>query len=335
MSLTRKLILFLLVLSPVTIPVSAGADREGKTNPSNVQSTDAGSPVLWRSPSDIATRDLFYGPGGKENQPQGTFTFTKEDLKGTNPKFGVRDSADVKWKVKMGQEARPETAATRLVWAAGYFADDDYFLPSVHVDDMPGHLKRGQKLVHDSSVGNVRLKLDHGKKIGTWAWKDDPFSGTRELNGLRVVMALINNWDLKDENNAIYQDGNGGRIYLVSDLGASFGAARADRPLSKSKGNLESYAHSKFITKVTPEYVQFQDPGRPALIWLFSPADFFRRVHMEWIGRQIPRADARWMGDVLSQLSADQIHDAFRAAGYSPEAGRWLCRQSWERESPR
>jgi hypothetical protein len=28
--------------------------------------------------------------------------------------------------------------------------------------------------------------------------------------------------------------------------------------------------------------------------------------------------DAQWMGQLLSQLSPEQIHDAFRAAGYSP-----------------
>ena len=50
------------------------------------------------------------------------------------------------------------------------------------------------------------------------------FTGTRELNGLRVMMALINNWDLKDENNAIYREKPvRDQIYEVSDLGASFG----------------------------------------------------------------------------------------------------------------
>jgi hypothetical protein len=28
-------------------------------------------PMLWREPADIKTRDLFYGPGGKDRQPQG------------------------------------------------------------------------------------------------------------------------------------------------------------------------------------------------------------------------------------------------------------------------
>ena len=31
--------------------------------------------VLWREPGDIASRNLFYGPGGQSHVPQGTFTF--------------------------------------------------------------------------------------------------------------------------------------------------------------------------------------------------------------------------------------------------------------------
>ena len=51
---------------------------------------------------------------------------------------------------------------------------------------------------------NARLKryLEGEEKNGTWKWKDNPFTGTREFNGLRVMMALINNWDLKDVNNS-------------------------------------------------------------------------------------------------------------------------------------
>jgi hypothetical protein len=39
------------------------------------------------------------------------------------------------------------------------------------------------------------------------------------------MMALLINWDLKDENNAIYTDTAqaGSTLYEVSDLGASFG----------------------------------------------------------------------------------------------------------------
>ena len=55
--------------------------------------------------------------------------FVEEDHAGTNPKFYVRDQDGTKWTAKMGVEAKPETAAAHLLWAAGYYADEDYFVP--------------------------------------------------------------------------------------------------------------------------------------------------------------------------------------------------------------
>jgi hypothetical protein len=52
---------------------------------------------------------------------------------------------------------------------------------------------------------------------------------------------------------------------------------------------------------------------------LANPHEFFSRLHMEWIGRHIPRTDARWMGQLLAQLSPSQVRDAFRSAGYTPQ----------------
>lgn len=278
---------------------------------------------LWTEPTDMGSENLFYGPGGEANAPHGPFTFVKEDLKGSNPKYTVRDAGGVKWKLKLGVEARPETVASRLVWALGYHADQDYFLPAVQVNGLPSHLHRGMQWV--DSVGlmrNVRLKREEEEeKETTWTWGDNPFAETRQEYGLRVLMAVINNWDLKNVNNAVrlitLPDGQRKQIYEVSDLGASFGSDGLERTHKESKGNLHSYEHSKFLTKIRPEYVDFAVPARPALIVLVNPHEFFSRLRLRWIGRRIPRDDARWMGEMLGQLSDQQIHDAFRAAGYS------------------
>jgi hypothetical protein len=278
---------------------------------------------LWREPQDIRSESLLYGPGGKEHQPRGPFTFVSEDQEGTNPKFDVRDQDGVKWKIKLGAEARPETVATRFVWAVGYHADEDYFLPEVQVTGLPAHLHRGQKDVGPNGViHNARLERDTGdKKQGTWRWRDNPFTGTREMEGLRVMMAVINNWDLKDMNNAIRElkrpaDGDK-RIYEVSDLGASFGSEGLSRTHQQSKGNLKAYEHSKFLKKEGPEFVDFNVPRRPALIVLVNPHEFFSRMGLRKIGRHIARPDALWIGQLLGQLSDEQVRDAFRAGGYS------------------
>src|SRR5580698_4012444 len=119
MSTKKNWITAILLVASAFELCPAGEAKHHKT-----KSAEAGdkSALFWQDPADIASRDLFYGPGGKQNEPpQGKFTFLKEDLDGTNPKFDVRDENGVKWKVKLGIEARPETAASRLTWAAGYF----------------------------------------------------------------------------------------------------------------------------------------------------------------------------------------------------------------------
>jgi hypothetical protein len=40
---------------------------------------------------------------------------------------------------------------------------------------------------------------------------------------------------------------------------------------------------------------------------------------MQGIVKKIPRTHAKWVGQLLGRLSAEQIRDCFRAAGYSPE----------------
>jgi hypothetical protein len=321
--------LWLLSVSILAVSVQGEPPEKSKPVESTVRRAENAPGTLWREPTDIGSRDLFYGPGGERHQPSGkTFTFVDEDTDGSNPKYNVRDSDGVKWKIKLGAEARPETAASRLVWAAGYFTNEDYFLPELNVTGLPAHLHRGQDLIgHRGEMHDARLKrhLKGEEKIESWRWHEDSFSGTREWNGLRVLMALINNWDLKDENNGVF-DTPEGRLYLVSDLGASFGTTGYDPRQTVAKGNLHSYEHSHFITKERDETVSFGTPSRPAMLVVFNPIRFTSRMNLRWIGHGIPRDDARWMGELLGRLSQKQIRDAFRAAGYSPDEAEGYAR---------
>lgn len=322
----KKLVTVICVVTCCMAADGVGVRKKEKTTRTGEEITSNVLTVLWRDPVDLASRNLYYGRGGEEHQPHGPFTFIDEDLDGSNVKFNVRDRDGVKWKVKLGAEAKPETAATRLVWAVGYFANEDYFLPTLHVENMPRHLKRKHAdrfIGEGGTMPNARLKREakDEKKVGNWRWKDDPFSSTRELNGLRVMMALINNWDLKDSNNGVYDEKlprqRQERIYMVSDLGGTFGTAWLQKGHEKTRGNLASYWHTRFITKVHDDLVDFEDPRHPALIVLVNPHEFFSRMGLRWIGRNIPIEDVQWIDGYLAKLSHEQIRDAFRAAGFS------------------
>jgi hypothetical protein len=276
--------------------------------------------VIWRDPGPPSTLNLLYGAGGKEHapDPNGQYTFLKEDMNGTSPKFDVKDDHGVRWRVKLGQEPQSETAATRLLWAAGYFVDEDYFLPEIKVAGLP-KLQRGQEFVTaEGTVRRARLERREKeiKKLGNWDWFDNPFLGTRELNGLRVMMSLLNNWDLKTINNSVYEIDGEGR-YLVSDVGATFG--KTGGRATRSKGAVKDYVDSKFIDKVRPESVDFILHSRPLFLTAVNVPGYRERARMEKITKQIPRADAVWLGRKLAQLSDEQIRDCFRAGGYTPE----------------
>jgi hypothetical protein len=299
------------------------------TAAASAQTSQAAKPgtdtVIWQDPGDIPSLNLFWGPGGEKHQPQPPVAFVEEDMHGTSPKFDVRDSNDKKWKVKLGLEAKPETAASRLLWAVGYGANENYFFPQLQVTNMPATLKRGQNLAgHGGLVPDVRLQRHSGKRIGDWNWRHNPFYGTREFNGLRVMMGLIGNWDLKDDNNGIFQDekhSDNPKLYEVSDVGTAFGTAGKKYSNRDSKGNIEAFRKTKLIARANGDFIDLNFPKRPPLssLFEFEWRFFCHQVRIEWIGKHIPRADAKWIGSRLAQLSRDQIRDAFRAAGYSPE----------------
>jgi hypothetical protein len=275
--------------------------------------------VIWRDPGDAASLNLTYGIGGAEHapDPNATYTFIEEDMNGTSPKLKVKDAQGVEWKLKMGQEPQAETAATHLLWAAGYFVDEDYYAAEVKVADLP-KLKRGEQYVKDGAIRGVRLerKIKGQKTLGNWDWFKNPFLNTKEFNGLRVMMSLLNNWDLKEVNNDVYEV-NGERRYVVADVGATFG--KTGDPLTRSKSDLKGYEKSKFIEKVKGNYVDFTLHSRPPIFAAVNAPNYEKRTHMEKVTQHIPRADAKWLGERLSRLSDEQIRDCFRSAGYSPE----------------
>lgn len=280
----------------------------------------SGHAVIWSDPGDISSKNLYWGAGGKRDQPKLPVEFLSEDSHGTNPKFDVRDANDKKWHLKMGVEARPEVAASRLLWAVGYSANENYFFKLLEVNYLPVHLRRGQQyLLHGNQVQYVRLQRlpDREKKHGNWNWRHNRFYGQREFNGLRVMMALLRNWDLKDDNNAILEENSGDQTYEVTDVGTSFGSRGKRHSSAYSKSNLKEFRKGRLISKIDGDTVDLNFPARPSPILVFEVRFYVQQLHMHWFGQHIPRADAKWIGSLLAQLSPDQIRDAFRAAGYS------------------
>jgi hypothetical protein len=304
---------------------ASSKEKDHKENHKSIAAANVHNPVLWMDPGDIARKNLFYGRGGQDGQPVPPFIFLDEDKHDSNPKFDGRDANGHKWRVKLGPEARPEIVASRLLWAVGYFTEDDYVLPEATVPGL--HLHRTAHSVQDGDqVIDARFarKPDGEKRIASWRWKDNPFYGTREFNGLRVMMAVLNSWGLKSENNAVYSDTKTGQqLFPVSDIGATFGTNSTRMKDVNGKGNVKKYTESKFITHESPTEVSFGTPAPPTDLPMESGGVlaplYFKRLGYDWIGHDIPRDDVRWIGSMLGQLSHQQLVDAFRAGNFTPK----------------
>ena len=317
----------MLVMLALSVPLSAQKRTKGEKREERRERSADWPARICRDADDIEALNLFYGAGGAEHAPDpaGPYRFVREDLNGTSPKFDVEDARGVQWRVKLDSdrgerhnEPQAETAATRLLWAAGYFVDEDYYLDDLTVTGLPT-LHRGNRFVSaDGRVRGVRLKRrpKDVQKLGDWDWFENPFLGTRELNGLRVMMALLNNWDLGSDNNTI-DALHGEQHFLVSDVGASFG--KTGNYFTRSKSVLADYASSPFVERTATGYVDFVMHSRPFFLTVFDFSMYRERTRMEQITKHIPREDVSWVGHKLARLSDEQLRDCFRAAGYTPE----------------
>jgi hypothetical protein len=302
------LALFLISVLMLACPALAAQDDSKKDKDTKGEGPQ-GTPVLWKEPTDIASRDLFLGPGGEGMKPDlSSVTFEEDTTSGYSVKWDVRDGSGKKWTAKLGNEAQSDTVSLRLVWAAGYMTEISYLVPCAHIKGAPK--PPGGKAIErceGDGFQNVRFKSKPKgeKSAGTWSWKQNPFTGTKELQGLVVLMGLLNNWDLKDENNKIFNvpAGDAGQaeaLYLVSDLGATFG--KTGGIITRSRNKPEDYLKSGFIDKVDGGRVKFRYHGKQS--------ELFDNITVE---------QAKWIGDILAQLSKQQIDDAFRAGNYKPE----------------
>jgi hypothetical protein len=290
---TLAAIMLLLLSSPV-----AAVETKSKK-----KAPPRGTPVLWhdRDPSRL---NLSSGPGGPGMRPATRrLRLLKEEKGGYSKKFRVLDARGREWVAKVSKEAQSETAAVRLIWAAGYETEINYLVPRATI---PGA----------GTFENVRFEArpKNIKRLDEWSWERNPFTGTRELEGLKVLMVLINNWDLKDANNVLLYDARAGELrYAISDLGASFGKEGGGPGflwrITRSRNEPEDYADTKFIDKVENGRVDFHYTGKNK--------GLVEKVRVE---------HARWIGERLARLTDGQLAAIFRAANYTPAETLLLAR---------
>jgi hypothetical protein len=275
--------------------------------------------VIWE-PRDVERLDLAAGPGGRDGAPRAPFRFVEEHFSGSQPCISVRDARGRRWRVKWGDEVQVETLATRLAWAAGYFAEITYFLREGRIEGLPELQRPVPNVGKDGRFTDARFEREEADAIThfdehSWAWHDNPFVGSRELNGLKIVMMWLSNWDAKDvrdvargSNTAIFEyrrpDGLHEAHYLIIDWGGALG--RWGSVVRRGRWDCEGFlAESELLVQgVSGEFVTFGYTGQ-------RTADIADGIRV---------SDVRWlMSSALGRLSDRQIADAVAASGGTPE----------------
>ncbi|HVG19770.1 MAG TPA: hypothetical protein VNI02_12025 [Blastocatellia bacterium] len=287
--------------------------------------------AIWRDPGAVESLDFRNGPGAQGGAPAPPFQFVEEHSTGSNPCLSVRDARGRTWRVKWGDEVRSETFAIRLAWAAGYYVESAYFLPAGRIEGV-GTLGRARDCVgEDCTFKDARFELDeagvekmfdeHG-----WAWNDNPFVGTKELNGLKVMLMLTSNWDNKDvrdvargSNTAIFQHRLAGGViearYLIIDWGASMG--KWGSVVFRGKWDSAGYEAQ------TPDFVKGVENG--VVKWGYVG----QRTEdaTEGIGVE----DVQWLYQYLGRLTDEQVRDGLLASGATDEEADSFTRAIRER----
>lgn len=271
---------------------------------------------LWREPTGHDLADLRFGPGGQDGVPLPPFRFDEEIAAGSQPCVAVRDARGRRWRVKWGPEAKPESFAVRLAWACGYFAEVTHYVAEGRIDGCPP-LRRARDAVGDDGTfrdgrfeledRSVRMLFDEH----SWAWNDNPFVGTPQLAGLKLLIMLVSNWDTKDRrdvsrgsNTAIFEHkvsrwAREAR-YLVTDWGGAMGSW-GTTVVSRGRWDLEGFTAQtpSFVTGVVDGWVTFGYQGQ-------RTAEISRHISVD---------DARWFYGYARRIPEAALRDALLTCG--------------------
>lgn len=281
-----------------------------------------GPKILWSEPGLSTISDWIWGPGGESRAPRPPFQFVKENFGGTNPKIDVRDANGALWIVKFGGEVHTDTFAARLLHAVGFLAEPAYFVPAGIIAGVHD-LKRAKPFVaKDGRFRCARFKLRDKNSLSyadefQWSWTANPFLGSHELNGLKILIMLTSNWDTKDardgegSNTAVFvRPGSQPATYLYSftDWGSSLGSWGGF--LQRDKWNPVAYERQ------TRDFVKGVHNG--TIVWGYSGK------HGPDITEGIGIDDVNWLLPYLSRITDQELRAGLVASGASEaNAGRF------------
>jgi hypothetical protein len=310
------------------------------------------------------------GPNqGDGPDPAGPWEIVGVKTTGLTPSLLIRDRTGARYFLKFDPVGHPElwTGAeiigTRIVWAAGYhtpenflvFFDDSILQPGPKVKLAPGELAELFRKISREPDGRIRAVASRflpGKPKGPFL-----FAGTnphdpndvvdhrhrRELRGLTVLFAFLNNTDWKELNTLSMFVAEGERGYLkhyLLDFNQSLGAGGLGA--KELWGGLEYYVDLKAIGWSHLTFGLRDRAGERARPSLFASVGNFESEQFNGRNWHPSRPvapflyftvrDGFWAAKIVSCFTDEHIAAVVREARYSdPAAAAYVQRTLIER----
>ena len=200
---------------------------------------------VWM-PTDIPSMDIKAGPANPDSIYSGDTVrcqWVYKKMSGLSPKFACRVGED-EIKVKYGfanGEVQGEVAATRLLWALGFGADQMYPVKVICAGcpkTVGGILQTNGERIVDPAAMEWKMP---GKELSPWSWKeldmvDDSVGGAPRAHrdGLKLLAIFLQHTDSKSAQQRLIcldqgRPAKGARcespFMLIQDAGLTFGRA--------------------------------------------------------------------------------------------------------------
>lgn len=325
----------------------------------------------------LSDNELRRGPDtGTGPDTAGTWLVTDGKLEGFGAGFFIEDAAGNRYLIKLDGADFPELASssevisTKIFYAAGYNVPENYltwFDPAQLVisenavvteagrerkmkqEDIQ-KLMRGQKRDSNGKFRALASKFVDGKPVGIWEFRgrrnDDPndrvkHQHRRELRGLRVISAWLNDADRRAANTlAVYTDDGYIKHYLL-DMGSTLGAngANPHRPIHG-----EAYLiDPRYMILAVPQFGFHQFPWDTVSVdFQYRETGYFESEMFDpgsWVPthpnpayEKMTERDALWGVRIVSSFTNSDIEVLVKTGQISsPEAEKYLIRTLIER----
>ena len=278
------------------------------------------SPYIWQDPGTVEKFDFGGSMGFAVALPKAPFVFESEDMSGTQPKIFVHDANGARWNLKFGNEVKPESFGWRIVKAAGYFAEPNFYVSQGRIAGLATLKRSTPSLKADGSFhdGRFQWRTKDMRYLNgqAWSWDRNPYAHSKELNGLKMLVMLVSNYDNKDSragqtggSNTATFEVTGGRKWLAfTDWGSGMG--RWGDLKGQTDWRCSDFdAQSKEFVRVDAGHVRFGFEG-----------------HIPRFADGITAADIAWLMRFLGRVTDAQLHAGLRASGATPDEEQCFAR---------